>query len=280
VGIAMSRGAHAWQMILAVFLPSAVTLGITGLVVGRRAGLLRAGWQHGKAAACLPMLRDGIGFTITAAIAPLIMREGSKWIAAYQAGVEEVARLGLAFQLAIYAVGLWNTLIIPIVPAIADASARGDFHWIRRRTCQLRWLALGCGGAIVGSGPLLFPWFTRRLFGDDFALGIEASIILAVWMVYLLWSRLHVGLLTGVGVIWRPAAVMLGHGVLALTVTFGIWPMAGESAPFIGLSVTGAATGAWMLPLIWAAWLTKNADAVSDNRTNVKEGPAMIAARE
>lgn len=227
----------------------ALVMGLPPLVAQIGLGVFYFSRRH-------PDLRPRFGYADAASLRalwgvgwPLALHQAANVAVLYAANVLIANRLGPAavpeysVPYALYAVLISVTwyIVSPFVPAYAEAAARGDFAWIRRRARQMlaftaALLSLG-GGALLILGPVAIPLWTGRRVQPALSL----LIALACFALARGCSNTNSVLLTGLGAVRFLGSTYLAVG--ALYIAGGWWlaprlgvmgvPIAGAVAHFI-----------------------------------------------
>ena len=205
-------------------------------------------WSSMERGLSRQMLGEGLALFVAGSVAPILQREGTKWLLGQLEGPAAVGRFTILIQLGFFLYGFVFMLSRPLWPAVADAVTRGDFEWVRAaRRRMLRFflpLALLTVAGFTVLGPWLADHWLRRhvdLHRLDFAL-FSLSFVLMVW------SHLHYVMLAGSGEFRRPAWILaVETGAVLLAAWFGIhhYGLAGAMA---GSALGVALFSAWMLP--------------------------------
>lgn len=196
-----------------------------------------------------PLLGSSLAFWLVQ-IATLLMHNLSLVQLGGMIGAAALAPFAVVFRL----IQLLSTAVLmismPLWPAITDAAVRGDQPWIRAaaRRLVLAALAFSVGTAVVVAtlGPSLIPLWAGAGLRVDTGLCVALGAYFVIWM----WNHCHAAILFGLGRLWTVAWVMLAEGALVLVVSALLVPWLGALGTAVGLCVAGAATTAWILPLV------------------------------
>jgi O-antigen/teichoic acid export membrane protein len=220
---------------LVMGLPVLVALvAIGAMFFGNRHPDLRPGLQWCDAAS----LRDLWGVA-----GPVTLQQLGNLTVFYSANVLIANRLGPAAvpQYAIpYAlfgilVSLAWQIVSPYLPAYAEASARGDWQWIRRRAMHALWVTLallGCGGAAL---LLAGPETIRLWTGGQVKTGTGLLAALACFSLLKAVSMANGVLLVGLRLVKMAAFVSLTVGTVYVAGSWLLLPRLG----LIGVPVAG-----------------------------------------
>ena len=142
-----------------------------------------------------------------------------------------------------------SVVTTPTWPAIANAVARGDLHWVRR---TYRVLALGgLAYSTLVAVPIFFAlealiglWTGSRP-ADNAAL----RALLATFVVVNGWGHVNAMTLVGLGALRFTALILIAEAVFVLVLQIVLIPLAGVTGYVVALAVGAAAFSAWVLPL-------------------------------
>ena len=137
-------------------------------------------------------------------------------------------------------------VVSPYLPAYAEASAQGDWQWIRRRAMQAN--AITCALLVFGGGFLVLagPEIIRRWTSGQVNPETNVLVGLACFSLLRAVSNTNGVLLVGLGLV-RLAA--LSYLTVAIVFVFGAWfclpryglvavPVAGACAHVLDLAIT------------------------------------------
>ncbi len=258
-------GIHHWPtvtfLLLAIYGVQALAMTANAAhLVWHRPWLLPR-WSKLDASLAHRMIGEGLALFVAGSVAPILQREGTKWLLGQMEGPAAVGRYTLLIQLGFFLYGFVFMLSRPLWPAVADAVARGDLNWVRTaRKRMLRWffpLAL----ATVAGFTAIGPWFADHWLNRHVELERSEFALFSLSFVLMVWSHLHYVLLAGSGVIRQPALI------LALE-TSAVLGLAWVGIHHYGLpgALAGMAGGvllfsAWWLPLLLRRRLSPQDDA-------------------
>ena len=219
------------------------------LVGWHRPYLLRRAGRFSRAKA-KELLGDGMSFTASQAIAPLLMREGAKLLASHVGGPVAAGIFSVLNQISTFLGGFIAMVSAPLWPALMDAAARHDYPWF---DAARRKLALGvmAYAAIAGIVLTCFgSWLIERWLSGH--VHISQTVLLAFSVFYLAMSWAHVNYicLTGLGLLVSPAIISVVEAVLAqVTAWFGMTSF-GIPGLLWGLNIAMLVMSAWLFPLL------------------------------
>jgi len=186
--------------------------------------------------------------------APLSLQQAANLAILYSANILIANRLGPGAvsqysvpyaMFAILTVTAW-LVVSPYLPAYAEAAARGDWHWIRRRAIA----ALAATAALLGGGGALLvlagPTVIRLWAGGAIKPGTGLLAALACFCLLKAASNANGMLLTGLGLVkllaglYLTVAVLYGAGAWFLLPRLGIIavPLAGAAAHLLDAGIS------------------------------------------
>ena len=191
------------------------------------------------------MVGEGLALFVAGSMAPILQREGTKWLLGQMEGPAAVGRYTILIQLGFFLYGFVFMLSRPLWPAVADAVARGHLDWVRSARRRMLRFYFPLAGATVIGFTVLGPWLADYWLHKHVALQRGDFALFSLSFVLMVWSHLHYVILAGSGVIRRPAMV------LALE-TAAVLVLAWFGTHYYGLSGALAATAAGVL--MFSAW--------------------------
>lgn len=252
-------GVHRWPtvtfLLLSIYGVGAVAMvaNVTTLLWNRPWLLPR--WSKLNPALARQMVGEGLALFVAGSVAPILQREGTKWLLGQMEGPAAVGRFTILIQLGFFLYGFVFMLSRPLWPAVADAVERGDFDWVRAaRRRMLRYflpLALLTLLGFTVFGPWLADHWLKRsvqLQRPDFAL-FSLSFVLMVW------SHLHYVMLAGSGNIRRPAMILACETVAVLGLAWLGIRLFGLSGALAGMVLGTVLFSVWWLPRLLEQFL-------------------------
>ena len=177
------------------------------------------------------LLRDGAAYAVSGSLASFLVYQLPVNLSARVLNPVDTGNLSFAMTLVTQLAGMVAMITVPLRPAMAEARATGDTHWIRRIFMRtqlftiLYGICVGLGMVVLGQwgfthvfkSPVLLPSAFFVAWGVHFVLvsweGLAFSVLYAlgnqvraasIWLVRslvaaaaLIWSR-HVGRIAGV----------------------------------------------------------------------------------
>ena len=260
-------GVHRWPtvtfLLLAIYGVQAVAMTLNAAhLVWKRPWLLPR-WSKLEMGLAKRMVGEGLALFVAGSMAPILQREGTKWLLGQTEGPAAVGRYTILIQLGFFLYGFVFMLSRPLWPAVADAVARGHLDWVRSARRRMLRYFFPLAGATVAGFTTLGPWLADHWLHRHVALARSDFALFSLSFVLMVWSHLHYVILAGSGVIRRPARVLaLETAAVLVLAWFGIH--------HYGLSGALAATGcgvlmfsAWWLPLLLRRRLAESGPAVA-----------------
>ena len=231
----------------------ALVMSVPTLAADVALGAYLFGWRH-------PDLRPGLRWCDRGSLralwgfgGPLTLHQVANLAVLYSANILIANRLGAAavpqysVPYAMFAI-LTSTawlIVSPYLPAYAEASARRDWHWIRRRAIA----ALAVTAALLGGGGAVLVLIGRRAVhlwtGGQIKPATGLLAALACFCLLKAVSNANQVLLTGLGMVkllaglYLTVAVLYGTGAWFLLPRFGIIavPLAGAAAHLLDAGI-------------------------------------------
>jgi O-antigen/teichoic acid export membrane protein len=254
-GIVLLIGIHHFAnipfLVIAVLgMPSLARLCNAFQLLGwHRRYLLKHG-LHFSGSKARELLADGVAFTASQAIAPLLMREGAKLIASHVGGPVAAGIFTVLNQLSTFLGGFITMISAPLWPALMDASARHDYAWFdsaRRR------LALGIMAYVAAAAVILTltgSWLIDRWLGGNVHVSQMVLLAFSVFYVAMAWAHVNYICLTGLGILAGPAAFSMIEAVAAQFTAWLGMQWFGIPGLLWGLAIAIFAVTAWIFPLM------------------------------
>ncbi|MGK0185024.1 MAG: O-antigen/teichoic acid export membrane protein [Verrucomicrobiales bacterium] len=194
--------------------------------------------------------KDGISLQIAQNLSVIGHQEGGKLILGHLYGPAAVALFAAIMQIRLFLTNLVLMVTMPLWPSITEAREKGDIAWIRlsRKRANLAIvgfvLCTAIGLSIAG------PFAADLWLRGKIAISHVQFAAFAAYFGLLMWVHVQYVLLTGCGSIHRPAIIMIGETILAVSLGFAGAKIAGETGLFIGLTISIACVSAWVFPLL------------------------------
>jgi len=157
----------------------------------------------------------------------------------------------------------FTVICMPFWNATTDAYERGDMQWIRNATRKLRLMIIGIIGCMIIM-VILSPWVYSVWIGDDVAIDIRMSIVMAIYIFILIYSMRYSYFINGIGklrlqlifttaaaVIFIPLAYLTTqwtHSIICFMIVMCMVNIPGLIVNRIQFSklINGQAKGIWM----------------------------------
>lgn len=258
-------------MVLATLGPVVVAKAISGYVLHRdEPGLWgRIGdidWRAAPRIAGRSLVFAGISF------AAFLSLNAGLIIVAAKLGTNDVAAVALVVQLLPLALSIVGMIMVPMWPAIAEAAADGDVHWIAR--------AGGRAGALVMAyamaaalGLMIFGEKAVMIWtGGRIQIPAEIMIGAAALIVISSFESVTQTLMFGLGRAGTVAAVLLLRSVLSVILVVALTGMLGQTAALAGPIFSAFLTSSWLLPVLVVRGMNAS-DRVRRAREAIGPGP-------
>lgn len=231
-------------------------------------------WSKMRGGLARRMIWEGLALFVAGSVAPILQREGTKWLLGQVEGPGAVGRYTILIQLGFFLYGFVFMLSRPLWPAVADAMARGDVDWVRAARRRMLRLFVPLAMATVAGFTAFGPWLADQWLHRHVELQRSDFALFSLSFVLMVWSHLHYVMLAGSGVIRRPALV------LALE-TAAVLMLAWVGIHHYGLSgaLAGSAGGVLMFSAWWLPLLLRRCLAPEGHAHPGETGP-VPAARE
>jgi O-antigen/teichoic acid export membrane protein len=163
---------------------------------------------------------------------------------------EDLAPVGILFQLSGLGVGLVNMVAVPLWPSVAHADAASDREWVVRAYHVLRRLAVAAGIAGAVGIVAVLPLVAGPVFGDSVSFDLGLTIPFAALFIVACWGMLHAFVLFGLGSALWVGVLTVVQGIIGLIILIVTVEALGASAIGISSLIAALAVTAWLLPRI------------------------------
>ncbi len=247
-------GVHHWPTV--TFLLLAI-YGVQGMMMVANAGYLVwqrpwlfPQWSRMRPNLARQMVGEGFALFVAGSVAPILQREGSKWLLGQMDGPAAVGRYTILIQFGFFLFGFVYMLSRPLWPAVADAVARGDFDWVRAARARMLRFFFPLAMLTVIGFTVAGPWLADLWLRHHVALDRKDFALFSCSFVLMVWSHLNYVMLAGSGVIRRPAMILaVETAAVLLLAWFGIHHF-GLSGALAGSVLGTGLFSAWILPLM------------------------------
>lgn len=196
-----------------------------------------------------PIVATGGGFLAFSA-GGFLMTGVSLVVASGSVPPEDLAPVGILFQLQGLGIGLVTMIAIPLWPSVAHADAASDREWIVRAYRRLRLVALGVGVLGAAGFVVVLPTIARPVFGGSISFAPDLTVPFGLLFLLSCWGTLHAFVLFGLGRAGLVGVLAIVQGVLNLVVLAVALGPLDASAVGIAAVVAAVAVTAWALPVI------------------------------
>lgn len=191
----------------------------------RRHAELRCGWRSPAVEIVPELLRAGGFLMVVQAMLPLVQREGIKLSLAHAGDIQGVAHVAIFMQIATIVGGVVGMVTQPLYGGLADAFARGDLHWWKRKLWMLRIYTVSVGLAISAGGFVWGQTIIKLWMGNTVVIGSAAFLAFGAYLTVALCVHVHHIFLMAQGriraLVGVSALEMIGLSVL-FTTTRGV----------------------------------------------------------
>ncbi len=196
------------------------------------------------------LLGDGLAFTASQAVAPLLMREGAKLLASHMGGPAAAGVFSVLNQISTFLGSFISMISAPLWPALMDAAARRDYAWFDSARRKLFAGVMAYVGVAAIGLTLAGSWLIERWLGGHVHISQEVLIAFAAYYVCVAWAHVNYICLTGLGLLMAPAAISVIEAVLALFIAWFGMELLGMKGLLWGLSAAMLIMSAWLFPLL------------------------------
>jgi O-antigen/teichoic acid export membrane protein len=196
-----------------------------------------------------PLVGIGAGFLAFSAGGFLITGL-SLVLASSSVSPDQLAPVGILFQLQGLGVGLVSMVAVPLWPSVAHADAASDREWVVRAYRKLRGVTLGVGLTGAVAIVAILPAVAGPLFGESISFDLALTLPFAALFVLACWGMLHAFVLFGLGSARAVGMLTVMQGAVGLAVLVLTIDMLGPSAVGISALVSALLVNSWSLPVI------------------------------
>lgn len=233
VSAAAWRDAPVWVFVAATISTPVLVACLQSAWVFTRASYLRPERRHVSREVVRHLLRvGGLFFALNLAVAAAY--QSDTLITSAVLGASSAAVFAIALRMFGAASGLFGSSLQQFWPALAEALARGDLEWTRRRfkqvlTISTAMLASGSALIVAFGQPLARIWVGERLVPP---LGLLVAF--AVWTVYSHVMSQCSTLLNAGGVVGPQVAMALAMACVNVPLSIALTHQIGLAGPLVG----------------------------------------------
>lgn len=216
------------------------------------------------------LMGDGLAFSVSHTLAPVIALNGCGLIVAHIAGPETVGVFHILMQLVTFMFGFVMMFTTPTWPSVVDAYARHDLDWVRMAAGRLsKFILFYSLAAVVGL--TFFGSTAMHLWmGPDFAVDWILMLPFGLFFAAKAWGHTIHSMLIGVGLVKQSAIyVLLESCVLLVPVYFGM-TLFGLAGVFGGMALTLFGITGWIFPLMFYKRLRGTQDTRSQSLVGIE----------
>ena len=236
-------------------------------------------WSNLRLPMALGMMNEGLAFFVAGSVAPILQREGTKFLLGQINGPAAVGRFTILLQLGFFLYGFVYMFSKPLWPAFADAVERGDMEWVRAARRRIVWLFVPMAVLSAGGFALCGPWLADRWLSRHVDLEQAEFGLFGLVFVFMVWSHLHYVMLGGSGAAGTVARVLALETVAVLVLAWLGIHHYGLPGALLGSVAGMALVSAWLLPLRLSQFLrTPRGVTGLSFRRNPPGAPALADA--
>lgn len=186
---------------------------------------------------CKEFVRRGATFSLAGGVGNFLSHILPVILVGRAFNAEVSASFAATMNAIILASGVTSMLSIPLWPAIAESTARGDREWARKAYGRLLWAVMSFSLLtalfLTVQGEWLFHVWFKGQINPSSSLMISAGI----YFVVLSWESAHFTILVGLHKISLASLLMCARAVLGIVITISFIEIGGEAIPFIAMII-------------------------------------------
>jgi O-antigen/teichoic acid export membrane protein len=231
------RGAPIWAFVVATISIPVLVACLQSAWVFTRASHLRPVRSQVSRDVVRHLLRVG-GLFFALNLAAAVAYQSDTLITSAVLGASSAAVFAIALRMFGAASGLFATSLQQLWPALAEALARGDLEWTRRRfkqvlTMSTALLAAAAGLLVVVGQPLARIWV-----GESLVPPLGLLVAFAIWTVYAHVMSQCGTLLNAAGVVGPQVAMGVAMAVVNVPLSIALTHQIGLAGPLVGSLVS------------------------------------------
>ena len=245
-GIFFAPSVH--YLILAIYLPNILARSCNTIQLWIRRPYLRPSISSFRKSLVLPLLTDGIAFTLAFSMACLVEFNFGAFLLGRVEGPGSVAVYNILIIIDTLLIGIVLMFTTPIWPAIVDALGRGELDWIRRTALKLRACGTSYALAVGLTLTLLGPFFIPVWLGNEIVIPQSMLFAFSVYFCVVIWNHINHSLLIGIGKVKQSCVLQVVESLLVLSFMYFVlnaggleamlWMMAALKAAVTGIGYT------------------------------------------
>jgi O-antigen/teichoic acid export membrane protein len=236
-------------MVLATLGPVVFARAVSGLVLRRLESSLRGGLRDVRLRRAPAIAGRGLAFA-GISFASFLSLDAGLLVVAGQLGSSRVAEVALVVRGLPLLLSVVGMIIVPLWPAITEAAASGDVHWIARAGGRATLFVMGYAVAgaliiVVGGDRIVSLWTGGRI-----SIPFEILVATGAVLITLSLENLTQSMLFGLGRAGTVAAVLLFQGLISIGLVFLLAAPLGQVAVLVAPIIAALLTSSWLLPLL------------------------------
>jgi len=236
-------------MVLATLGPVVFARAMSGLALRRLESSLRGGLRDVSLRLAPAIAGRGLAFA-GISFASFLSLDAGLLVVAAQLGSTRVAEVALVVRGLPLLLSVVGMIIVPLWPAITEAAASGDVHWIARAGGRATLFVMGYATAgalviVVGGDRIVSLWTGGRI-----SIPFEILLATGVVLITLSLENLTQSMLFGLGRAGTVAAVLLLQGLISIGLVVVLAASLGQVAVLVAPIVSALLTSSWLLPLL------------------------------
>jgi O-antigen/teichoic acid export membrane protein len=248
------------NIVLAMFLPAAVAKAVNLLLVWHTWRHLLPHPRNAALATLAGLLTLGAAFALTQ-VGSFLYLQFPTFNVGRHAGPATAAYLSTMMMVIAISGNLLVTFTQPLVPALRDSVARGDFAWVlRTHALTLRRLVpyISMAALVIAVGG---SFFVSQLTRHSVQFDVATQCLWAAFFWLVAWEHVHYTFLAGLGRVWAAALIYTVGACVMLVFSWFLVPVYGLLGAFSAMCLGPLLCTAMVLP-----WLLRRTLSTPDPR--------------
>ena len=179
-----------------------------------------------------------------------LLTDAGLLVVAGRLGTTEVAEVALFIRVLPLILSIVGMITVPLWPALAEASADGDVHWIskagsRAAAFVMVYASVGCLIIVVAGRRVVELWTGGRI-----EMPFEILLAAGALIIVVSFEAIAQTILIGLGRASSVATVLMFRSILSIVLVAVLAGPLGEVAALIGPIGASLITSSWLLPLL------------------------------